>query len=130
VTESVYKVARGLTYRGVFIVSLLIMLPTLGIDTWAHGKITWVSEIVLGAIAVITALKTRLNDIMATYWAPPIVWFVSLETTGQYGRDFHSENLKSQAIHLGYGLANHAPAIIGSTFLAVAIAAIRRARRP
>ena len=125
-----YKVARGLTYRGVFLVSLLVMLPVLGIDTWTHGRITWVSEAALAFATFVTALKTRINDVMATYWAPAIVWFIALETTGQVGRNFATENLKSQAVHLGYGLANHAVAIIGSTMLAVVIAATRRARRP
>lgn len=113
-----------------FVISLLVMLPAMAVDMWRNNAITHVSEIALVVATIVTATRVRTPDRSAAIWAPAIVWFIALETVGQYGRDFAQENLKSQAVHLGYGLANHALAILGSTLLGIAVGAIRRARRP
>ena len=119
----------GWTYLGVFVVSAALLLPVMAADMMANRSITLLSAVALPVIAGLGASKVRLNDASAAWWAPPLVWVLGLETVGQIGRDFTIETVRSQVVHLVYGLADQAVSIIGSSLLAALIVLRRRARQ-
>lgn len=108
----------------------MLFLPVMAADMLINRGITMLSTVALPVIAVLAATRVRLNDGSAAYWAPPLVWVIALETVGQIGRDFTIETVRSQVVHLAYGLANQALTIVGSSVLASIIVITRRARRP
>ena len=120
----------GWTYLGVFVVSLTLFLPVAAADMVVNRGITMVSLVALSAVSVLAAMRVRLPDASAAYWAPALVWLIALETVGQIGRDFSVESARSQIVHLAYGLANYAVTILGSTLAALVVVLIRRSRRP
>lgn len=87
-----------------------------------------ISGLALLCISIISALNVRRNDAIAAVSAPPIVWFFGIETVGQLGKMPSGNPVRSQIIHLAYGLANNAIWIITSVLLAIVITTVRRGR--
>lgn len=129
-TDQRERKVTGWTYLGVFVVSLALLLPVMAGDMLVNRGVTLVSACALPVIAVLAASRVRLNDASAAYWAPALVWLIAVETVGQIGRDFTVETVRSQAVHLAYGLANNAVTVLGSTVAALTVVLIRRSRRP
>ena len=120
--------SHGWTFQGVFVISLVAVLVAMAADIAITGKVTWISGATLFIVSILSAWNVRRNDLSAAISAPPIVWFIGIETVGQLGKMPGGSFLRKQIIHLAYGLANNAIWIVLSVAMAIVITTVRRGR--
>lgn len=118
----------GWTFSGVIVLETLIMAIAMGIDIALNHGLGLISNIALVVTAIIGAFRVRRADYLAAIWAPVLAWFISLMTVGQLMPKRSTHFVREQALHIVYGLAQHAWWITGATLLAGIIAVVRRNR--
>ncbi len=128
-TQAEPSIASGWTYPGVIILETLLMAVAMGVDIALNHELGLISNIALVGIAIVGAWKVRRADYLAAIWAPVLAWFISLMTIGQMLPKRSTHFVREQALHLVYGLAQHAWWITGATLLAGIIAVVRRNRK-
>lgn len=122
---------RHWSYRAVFGWSLLLFVPVMAVDMVLNGKITRISEIGIIVVSVLAALLVERGALSAAFWAPPIVWLVAVETSGQIGVNWRIQSLRTQVEHTAYALAGHAIWLGAAVLSALLIVSIKRfATRP
>jgi len=128
-TQTEHPVASGWTYPGVIILETLLMAAAMGVDITLNHELGLISNVAIVVIAVIGAWRVRRADYLAAIWAPVLAWFIALMTVGQMLPKRSTHLLREQALHIVYGLAQHAWWITGTTLLAGVIAVVRRNRK-
>jgi len=121
---------RGWTYPGVIIIETFIMMIAMGVDALWQKELGIISNVSIVIVALIGALKVRRPDYLSAIWAPVLAWFIALMTVGQMLPKRSTHFVREQALHIVYGLAQHAWWILGATLLSAIVAIWRRNRKP
>ena len=116
---------HGIKYAEVIVVSTLIVALAMAINVAFNHRIGIVADLGLLIATIAVSLRVRSEDYAATFWSPPIAWFISVLTVGQFATNNGGSWKVQQAFLLVYGLGSHFVWIISATISAVVIHYVR-----
>ena len=119
--------AGGLSYFRAILLSLIIVAIGMSTSIILRDNIGVIADISLVISAIVVSFVVTKQDWIASVWAPPLAWFVSLLTVGQFATRSTGSFKAKQVFLLVYGLGSHALWILGATILTLLIHYLRTA---